>query len=345
MQRVFACRTLAVALGALVTMAGSGWAQQPQSKAREFMKDVIGFSPKDLASLDSGKTVTRLLDTKEKGEVAAFGAVVVNSEPAVLFERARNIREFRQVPQIEEVGLFSDPPRVEDLAGLTLPEDDVEDLRKCKPGKCNVKLGEDFIATLARQVNWKAPDAEAKAVRLAKERLIEVVEAYQRGGTATLGVVVDKKRPKARSAEFEKLLSNSPYLFEYVPEFNEHLREFPTLKRDNIRDVFYWTKDTFGLKPTVSIYRVTTQVDGETALMAQKLLYASHYFNAGLELWAVSPHPSGQSFDLLMLYRTRLDPPTGMLSGVLMRKVRNGVETGVRENLKSAKAKTEAAAP
>ena len=136
MQRVFAYRTLAVASLALVTMAGSGWAQQPQSKAREFMKDVIGFSPKDLASLDSGKTVTRLLDTKEKGEVAAFGAVVVNAKPAVLFERARNIQEFRQVPQIEEVGFFSDPPRVEDLAGLTLPEDDVEDLRKCKPGKC-----------------------------------------------------------------------------------------------------------------------------------------------------------------------------------------------------------------
>ena len=54
MQRVFVCRTLVVALGALVTLAGSVWAQQPQSKAREFMKDVIGFSPKDLASLDGG---------------------------------------------------------------------------------------------------------------------------------------------------------------------------------------------------------------------------------------------------------------------------------------------------
>jgi hypothetical protein len=344
MQRVSISRPLAVASLALVTMAGSVSGQQPQTRAREFMRDVIGFSPKDLASLDSGKTVTRLLDTKEKGEVAAFGAVVINAEPAVLFEQAKDMQKFRRVPQIEEIGFFSDPPRVEDLAGLTLPEDDVEDLRKCKPGKCNVKLGEDFIATLARHVNWKAPDAEAKAARLAKERLIEVVEAYQRGGTATLGVVVDKKRPKARSAEFEKLLGNSPYLFEYVPEFNEYLREFPTLKRENVRDVFYWTKDTFGLKPTVSIYHVTTQMDGGTALMAQKLLYASHYFNAGLELWAVSPHPSGERFDLLMLYRTRLDPPTGMLAGVLLRKVRNGVQTGVRENLKSAKAKTEAAA-
>jgi hypothetical protein len=39
----------------------------------------------------------------------------------------------------------------------------------------------------------------------------------------------------------------------------------------------------------------------------------------------------------LSLYRTRIDPPTGMLGGVLMGKVRDGVETGVNENLKTAR--------
>ena len=42
---------------------------------------------------------------------------------------------------------------------------------------------------------------------------------------------------------------------------------------------------------------------------------------------------------MLSLFRTRLDPPTGMLAGVLMGKVRDGVETGVKENLKTAQAK------
>jgi hypothetical protein len=35
---------------------------------------------------------------------------------------------------------------------------------------------------------------------------------------------------------------------------------------------------------------------------------------------------------LLNPYRTRLDPPTGMLAGVLMGKVRDGIRTGVREH-------------
>ena len=71
------------------------------------------------------------------------------------------------------------------------------------------------------------------------------------------------------------------------------------------------------LKPLVSIYHVTALRQGNRALFAQKTLYASHYFNAGLEVWSVAPPPSGTGFELLMLYRTRLDPPTGMLAGLL----------------------------
>ena len=41
------------------------------------------------------------------------------------------------------------------------------------------------------------------------------------------------------------------------------------------------------------------------------------------------------------LFRTRIDPPTGMLSGILMGKVKSGVEQGVTENLKTAKARIE----
>lgn len=39
----------------------------------------------------------------------------------------------------------------------------------------------------------------------------------------------------------------------------------------------------------------------------------------------------------MSLLRTRIDPPTGMLSGVLMGKIRGGLETAVSENLKVAR--------
>jgi len=51
--------------------------------------------------------------------------------------------------------------------------------------------------------------------------------------------------------------------------------------------------------------------------------------------------PDRTGFYLMNLYRTRIDPPTGMLSGVLMGRVKSGVEQGVRGNLKTAKARME----
>jgi hypothetical protein len=78
-------------------------------------------------------------------------------------------------------------------------------------------------------------------------------------------------------------------------------------------------------------------------LISSKLLAASHYFNASLEMMAGVPTPDGKGLYLLSLYRTRIDPPTGMLGGVLMGKVRGGIETGMKENLKTARERLAAA--
>jgi hypothetical protein len=48
---------------------------------------------------------------------------------------------FRKVPQIVELGVFSNPPRLEDLAGLTIDAADLDALEDCKPGNCAVKSG------------------------------------------------------------------------------------------------------------------------------------------------------------------------------------------------------------
>ena len=72
-------------------------------------------------------------------------------------------------------------------------------------------------------------------------------------------------------------------------------------------------------------------------MISNKLLGATHFFNAGLEILAGVPTADGKGLYLLNLYRTRIDPPTGVLGGVLMGKVRDGIETGVKENLKMAR--------
>lgn len=312
---------------------------------RPFLRKVIQLTDAQLAAMDRGEVVTKQLATSEKAEVAAFGVVEVSGTLEALRERMRDFQSFRKVPQIVQIGAFSHPPKVEDLQGLTIDDKDLDALRECKPGDCDVKGGTQTLDRLKKEVNWSAPDARAKATAIAKEQMVKYVAAYLAGGTDAMGVTVDKSQPKALSAEFKTLLRNSPYLVEYVPPFHSYVESYPKATLADTTDTVFWAKDTFGLKPVVSIYHATvhTQKTPRPALIAAvKTLYATHYFNAALEVLAATPTADGSGIYVLDLYRARIDPPTGMLSGMLLGKVKSGVEEGVAMNLKNAKARVEA---
>ena len=74
------------------------------------------------------------------------------------------------------IGRFSHPPRIEDLQGLTLDDKDLEDIRKCEPGDCGVKLShqeiEDLRQTIARAgIDWKdAVQKEFRSLVLARAK-------------------------------------------------------------------------------------------------------------------------------------------------------------------------------
>jgi hypothetical protein len=93
------------------------------------------------------------------------------------------------------------------------------------------------------------------------------------------------------------------------------------------------------------VYHVTLWPDPRSpgrTVVSSKRIYASHYFQAGLDLVALVDAPPGQQgFYLMDLHRVRIDPPTGMLSGVLLGKIRGGIETAVSERLTAARSLAE----
>jgi hypothetical protein len=326
--------------GALLIVGGLAASVVPlqaqEAPPRPFLRKVIQLDDAQLATIDKGEVVTKLLPTTDKPEIAAFGVVRTSGTPELLLRLARDVQRFRRVPQIPEMGIFSNPPQLADLKGLNHPPEDIAALKKCKPGSCDVKLGDRGLELVAK-IDWSGSGAEAQAIALFNQAMVDYVAAYAQGGTDALGSIVDKKARKSRAQEYRTLLANSPYLAEYVKEFNDYLEAYPKGKLADTEDLLYWTKDTFGLKPVVSTYHATLHKATRGALIANKLLYSSHFFNASLEIMAGVPTPDGKGLYLMSLYRTRLDPPTGMLAGVLMGKVRDGIETGVRENLKRAR--------
>ena len=115
-----------------------------------------------------------------------------------------------------------------------------------------------------------------------------------------MGDVLDKKAPKSRSQEYRTLLAHSPYLVDYVKEFADYLAAYPKGRLEGAEDILYWTKDTFGLKPVLSAYHATLYRGPRGALVANKLLGATHYFNASLEIMAGIPTPDGKGLYLLI---------------------------------------------
>jgi len=334
----------AILAAAFMVMALPALAED--TAVRTFLRRTIGLTDAQFAEIDSGRVVTRQFPGADKPEMAAFGAVRVAAKKDVYLERLRDVGGFRKGPSTIQIGRFHTPPVIGDLDSLTLEDGDFDAARKCKPGDCDLKLSRSALDRIQKEIDWKAPDARARATQLMKQMLVEYVSAYLRGGTTEMATYVDNASPLETSAEFRKVLAASPYLVQYAPALQRYLEEYPKGPLAGAEDLFYWTKDKFGPKPTMAIYHLTIwrdPADPTHAAVASKQIYASHYFQAGLDLTALVDAPAPpDGFYLVDLYRARIDPPTGMLSGVLLGKIRGGIEQGVAEGLRTAKQRTEA---
>jgi hypothetical protein len=321
-------------LAALAALASAAAAEETaDARMHRFLRDAVKLDQAQLAAVEKGDVVTKLLPMADASEIAAFGTVKTAGDPDLLVRLAKDVPKLRKVAQVPEMGMFGTPPTLADLTGLTWPPDDLAALQKCKPGSCDVKLGTKALELLSK-VDWSAADSDRRAVAILDQGIVDYVAAYEKGGTDALGDIIDKKTARSRAQEYRVLLEHSPYLVEYVKEFHDYLTTYPRSTLAGAEDVVYWTKDTFGPKPVISGYHQTTYRSDRGALVATRLLAASHFFNAGLEMMAGVASADGKAMYLAVLYRMRIDPPTGMLAGVVMGKVKGGLETGVRENLK-----------
>ena len=161
-----------------------------------------------------------------------------------------------------------------------------------------------------------------------------------------MATYVDNASPLDTSAEFRKVVAASPYLVRVraraAAATSRTIRRAASRGR---RTSSTGRRTSSGPSRPSPIYHLTIwrdPADPTRAAVASKQIYASHYFQAGLDLTALvdAPAPPG-GFYLVDLYRARIDPPTGMLSGVLLGKIRGGIEQGVAEGLRTAKQRTE----
>src|SRR5271154_6061385 len=254
----------------------------------KFFRDDVGLKEDQIGAIRDGKAVAKVVESRTPDEVFVFGSVYVKSTPEKYLKFASDIDELRKLPSYLAIRKFSDPPQLSDLEGFTLEEDDIKQLKNCKPGECDVQLPVDAMDTFKQSVNWSAPDAANQVNQLAQKMAFEALQRYTQGGNAALGTYMDKHHPAVVGETFASLLSRSKALPVYLPKLDRYLLDYPQAQSENIQSEFYWEKVNFGLKQTLRVVQAIVYRDsgstGPAYAVAVKQLYASHYFETALDL-------------------------------------------------------------
>ena len=319
MRRICSC-TLQIVLLLLPSVVKAESADEPYKFFREF----AGLNEEQIVAIRSGKPIAKVIESPTADEVYVFGSVYVEATPESYIKLASDIDTLRKLPSYLAIQSFSDPPQLSDLEGFTLEQRDIAELKNCKAEHCQLQLPTEAIEEFQQSIDWSAPDVADRVNRLAQRLALQALTEYMKGGNTALGAYRDKKHPAAIADTFASLTGRFEALPVYLPELNEYLLDYPKAKSENVQAGFYWEKVNFGLKPT---FRIVQKIVDRGAIgkepayaVAEKQIYASHYFQTALDLSVCIKDLQRSGFYIITVKGSKQAGLTG-LKGSIVRKV------------------------
>ncbi len=122
--------------------------QAKESKLASMLVKQIKLTDAEMAGLSQGRVLARMLKSKDKREVTGLGMIRINISQEEFLKRYRDIATFKQGPEVLQIGKFGNSAKIQDIQGLTLDPGEIEDLKSCKPGSCDLKLSTEMIDKL-----------------------------------------------------------------------------------------------------------------------------------------------------------------------------------------------------
>ena len=293
---------------------------------RDFLITSMKFSNQECRKVFDGQIVVKTVDTEHKAEVLAIGIGHVEAPRSFFIDNYGKKIKPLEIQALVQGKLFSNLPRLSDLENYTLADKDLEALKNCKSGDCNIKISEEMIKRFGQEIDWEAPDYAEKANPLFREMLAQYLAAYLKKGNDAMMAYGDQKYTLNMVSEFQALLASSPYL-NVSPQFYSYLKNFPRETLPNVKDLFFWMEEDLGLSHTVvslnhlSFYQPADT--GRVALLVNKQLYANHYFEASLGItgFVSEAGVDDRGFYLIYIHRCRIDAlRRGGLEGSTIRK-------------------------
>ncbi|MGH7676015.1 MAG: hypothetical protein ACREMV_12155, partial [Gemmatimonadales bacterium] len=254
---------------------------------------------------------------RDQRDVAVFAIITAAVSRDDYVAQVRDFTRWLGAPTRTRFGLFSDPAVAADVDAVTIDSRDVTDLKDCRPGDCKIKLPATEMRRIHEAIDWKAADVQAQVSAYARQRLLDYVTAYRASGDSALVVYDDRGNVPAGEA-FAALLRESPYLYAYAPTLHRYLARYPADTLPGLTEVLYWSEDQLPrLRPILSVKHLVLYTPPELAgatIVAEKQIYANHYFEAAFELLTVVDRAPGVYLVLLRRFRFDNLPSGGLVN-------------------------------
>ena len=283
-----------------------------------------GFSASDFKKIERGEVVARSLSA-DGDEVALAAATVIRVPVHFYLESFRTIESFKKSAEVVQIGRFSDPPAVGDLRPLTIDAEDLEELRKCRPGVCDLKVTDEAMTRLRGRTDLETAF---------KEWLADYAARYAREGNTALAVYHHEKTPRPAVDSLRHVVERLPFLRDTWPALGTAIGGFNGRLPPGLEQFIYWSKEKPPGKVVVNLTHVVIQPESAgTAVIATKQIYASRYMHASLGMSVLIDRSTAEGPRTLVIYmnRTRVDLFDGL--GIMIRPVVRSRARGSAERL------------
>jgi hypothetical protein len=305
----------------------------------------VRLSKAELRELYRGEITVKVLDSDAPSDLVVFAGSRINVTPQRFVDAIRHSARLWEGSKIPKTGTFHVPVRTADVTDMRLPAEDLDALRRCRPGDCDVKLSAEEIARLRVAVEGSPGDWRSAAQTEFRLLILDRIHTYRRAGLSGLALVHDQEPPIDPYTAFTNLLSRAQFENESVLRLAEYLARYPRLPVPReAEDHLYWLETVHPPKPTIQashivIDRGTDEQSVEVAVVSRQV-FATHYINASLSVTLLVKAHTGERF-MLYVNRSSADGLGGLFSGVKRYFVQRRVRRGARDAFEHLKQRIE----
>lgn len=330
----------------LVSAAATA-AQVSLNEFQQLLRDRAGFADSDLATLNSGQPVIKVLPADDKREVSVCGVLRLGRVQELSLTALREAITTRNNKAVMGDGKFSSPPAVEDLNSLKLEDRDIQELKGCEAGDCDIKVSENMISRLRAGVDWDASDYREQATKVFSAILVDYVRDYLLRGDKALIQIDSRKTPVSLPDENREIMEKALFIKELAPEFRKYLSDYPKYQLADVDTGLLWSKVNTGIKPIITITQTSAYTTSGYALpqfiVAAKQIFATRYIESSLAFTYLVSFPANDSTETYLVFTnlSKSDALAGAFGGVKRSLVEKAAFDKTSEMLSLAKYRLE----